>query len=61
MSSHVNFLKVRVDMKQWGTTLVKILLHIPKCRNFLISVGCFSKIAKNCLKTWHNLQKSFLI
>ena len=35
--SHVNKLKMRVDIKQWGTTLME-------CRNFSTSVECFMKL-----------------
>ena len=49
VSSHV---KVRVDMEQWGTTLVKKSLCTSQSRNFLhTSVGRFHEVATNCLNT----------
>ena len=44
---------MRVDIKQWGTTLVrKNLSALPKVQEFLTSVGCFLYVyKKNLLQT----------
>ena len=47
---------MRVDIKQWGTTLVrKNLPALPKVQEFLTSVGCFHMfIRKICYKLSEN-------
>ena len=45
---------MRVVIEEWET---KNLPALPKCRNFLISVGSFQEVATNCLKTLAQLAK----